>query len=112
MESYTRYYGRYAELEWREANQKWTCCPQCGKESLEFLVTDENDVIGCTECMVTAPSDDERYIVDVEDAAYLQCPCCGEICDTLYASKTTPYYVDGCEKCLEWIDSWRVDCDE
>ncbi len=108
METYTRFYGRYAELECRMANVRWAHCPECSKETLEFLINkEEHEVIGCTECMSTAPSGDEQYMKDTDEGTFLHCSCCGKLCDTLYAAKSTPYYVDGCENCLEWIDAYE-----
>lgn len=110
MESYTKYYGRYAEQEWREGVPVETNCSECGKEASCYLINiEEREVIGCESCMVTTPSYDEKYMVDIDGATYLKCPCCGKICDTLYAARITPYYVDGCENCLEWVDSYELE---
>lgn len=100
---YGHYYGKYERGEWLP---EWPHCPHCDKETLEFLIsTETHEVIGCTECTVQV--DDEQYMVDVDGLTYLQCPRCGKICDTLYADKKTPYYVDGCDECMEWIDSYE-----
>lgn len=83
-------------------------CPYCQRETLEFLTDAETlEVIGCTECTTTAASFDEQYMVDTPDGTFLQCPHCGSICDTLYADKRSPEYVDGCENCMLWIDSYE-----
>lgn len=103
---YGHYYGKYQRGEWLP---EFARC-ECGRESLEFIKNKlTGEVIGCTECMVTTPSGDEQYMVDVDGATYLKCPCCDELCDTLYATKSMPWYVDGCENCLEWIDSFNTE---
>ena len=106
MQSYTKFYGRYAEQEWQEVEDNWCHCPTCGRKTLEFLVSVETkEVVGCTECSVN--NYDNRYAVDVGDEVYLQCPCCEQLCDTLYAYYKSPEWVDGCDQCLEWVDAYE-----
>ena len=99
-----RYYGRYERGEWLP---EWHRCTCCGNETLEFLVTDELEVIGCTECTVTSASYDEKYMIDIEDSTYLLCPCCGKTCETLYSYKKQAHLVDGCDNCLHWVDAYK-----
>ena len=107
MESCVKFYGKYAELEWREAAPKWVGCTCCGRESQEFLIdANTNEIVGCTECTTSNIAHEERYMVDVEDAVYLQCPRCGELCDTLFAEFKNPEWVDGCDNCLKWVDAF------
>lgn len=107
MQSYTKFYGRYAEQTWQETPDNWCHCPSCGRKTLEFLVDVETkEVVGCTECTVTEISHDERYMVDAGDEVYLQCPRCEQLCDTLYACYKSPEWVDGCDQCLEWTDAY------
>ena len=100
-----RYYGRYERGEWLP---EWHYCPCCDRETLEFLISvDEHEVVGCSECVTTKPSFDERYLVDLDDGTYLQCPCCGEVCDTLFANKKVPWVIDGCDNCLKWTEAYE-----
>jgi len=108
MQSYTKFYGKYAEQEWQEVEPRQCHCPACGREALEFLICEETDeVIGCTGCMTSSIPDDEVYMVPADGYWYLQCPRCGQLCDTLFASKKTTYWIDGCDECLKWIDSYE-----
>ena len=98
------YYGKYERGEWLP---EFARC-ECGKESLEFIRSKlTGEVIGCTECTTTSPSWDEQYMEDTAEGTFLRCPRCSELCSTLYADKKTPYWVDGCENCIEWIDSFN-----
>lgn len=107
MENYTRYYGRYAEQDFRMANTEFPHCLACGRETLRFIVLNETrEVIGCPQCLTTRIPNDERYMVDVKDEVYLQCPICGELCDTLYADHRTKV-VEGCDQCFDVIEAYK-----
>lgn len=109
MQSYTAFYGKYAEQEWQEVEPKRCHCPACGKDTLEFLIStvEPEEVIGCTECITGEASFDDQYMVDTAEGTYLQCPHCEQICDTLYAHRKSKDWVIGCENCLAWADAFE-----
>lgn len=101
---YGQYYGKYERGEWLPEHPR---CPYCENETTEFLrSTLTHEVIGCRRCTSTKPSWDEQYMVDTDEGLFLQCPRCESLCETLYADKKSTYWVDGCDECMEWIDSY------
>lgn len=41
------------------------------------------------------------------DPAYPHCPCCGEVCETVYRDRYGAYI--GCNECLTTRNAWEVE---
>lgn len=72
-------------------------CPECREKEIDEIYLQDDDIIGCENCVHTKWFDDEG-MPDV-------CPVCGKPYEVAYTDKAG--IVLGCDMCVRRKDAWE-----